>query len=98
VGLLIYVTRTFPAMKPYLKGFHLTLHGWRPGRNDIGWRDASLKVGRGQDDWLGSEDQGPGLGSRSGEPEQVAPVPRLQDDLGALEMLTASTLFRRFGW
>jgi hypothetical protein len=28
VGFLIYVTRTFPAMKPYLKGFHLTLHGW----------------------------------------------------------------------
>jgi hypothetical protein len=38
VGFLIYVTRTFPAMKPYLKGFHLTLHGWRPGREDSGWK------------------------------------------------------------
>jgi hypothetical protein len=45
VGFLIYVTRTYPAMKPYLKGFHLTLHGWRPGRGDSGWRDASLEVG-----------------------------------------------------
>ena len=27
LGFLIYVSRTFPSMKPYLKGFHLTLMG-----------------------------------------------------------------------
>lgn len=92
VGFLIYVTRTFPAMKPYLKGFHLTLHGWRPGRSDTGWRDASLEVGRDCEDWLNSENQGSMFEIRSREPERVAPVPRFKDDLKALGMLTASAV------
>jgi hypothetical protein len=37
VGFMIYVASTYPSMKPYLKGFHLTLHGWRLGRDDSGW-------------------------------------------------------------
>ena len=27
-GFLVYVTRTYPAMVPYLKGFHLTIEMW----------------------------------------------------------------------
>jgi hypothetical protein len=92
VGFLIYVTRTYPAMKPYLKGFHLTLHGWRPGRGDSGWRDASLEVGRDREDWSNLEGQGSIFESRTGEPERVSPVPRLKDDLGALAMLTDSVI------
>jgi hypothetical protein len=38
------VARTLPAMKPYLKGFHLTLHGWRPGRDEEGRKSASTAV------------------------------------------------------
>ncbi len=30
-GFLVYVTRTYPAMVPYLKGFHLTIEMWRGG-------------------------------------------------------------------
>ncbi len=30
-GFLVYVTRTYPAMVPYLKGFHLTIKMWRGG-------------------------------------------------------------------
>jgi hypothetical protein len=37
-GFLLYVTRTFPSMVPYLKGFHLTLDGWRGGRDNDGWK------------------------------------------------------------
>jgi hypothetical protein len=37
-GFLLYVTRTFPAMVPYLKGFHLTIDGWRKNRNEDGWK------------------------------------------------------------
>jgi hypothetical protein len=37
-GFLIYVARTFPALKPYLKGFHLTLDGWRKNRDKDGWK------------------------------------------------------------
>ena len=44
-GFLVYVTRTYPAMVPYLKGFHLTLETWRGGRDLEGWKvkdDASI--------------------------------------------------------
>jgi len=28
----------YPAMKPYLKGFHLSLESWRQGRDNDGWK------------------------------------------------------------
>ena len=37
-GFLVYVTRTYPAMVPYLKGFHLTIEMWRGGRDEEGWK------------------------------------------------------------
>jgi hypothetical protein len=37
-GFLVYVTRTYPAMIPYLKGFHLTIEMWRGGRDLEGWK------------------------------------------------------------
>ncbi len=38
---LVYVTRTYPAMVPYLKGFHLTIEMWRGGQNAEGWKRKS---------------------------------------------------------
>jgi hypothetical protein len=43
-GFLLYVTRTFPATVPYLKGFHLTIDGWRGNRNGDGWKYYSKEV------------------------------------------------------
>ena len=37
-GFLVYVTRTYSAMIPYLKGFHLTIEMWRGGRVLEGWK------------------------------------------------------------
>ena len=37
-GFLVYVTRTYPPMIPYLKGFHLALEMWRGGRDSEGWK------------------------------------------------------------
>ena len=37
-GFLIYIMRTYPAMKPYLRGVHATLDSWRPGRDAEGWK------------------------------------------------------------
>ena len=37
-GFLVYVTRTYPAMVPYLKGFHLTIEMWRGGQDTEGWK------------------------------------------------------------
>jgi hypothetical protein len=41
-GFLVYVTRTYPAMVPYLKGFHLTIEMWQGGLDAKGWK---LKTG-----------------------------------------------------
>jgi hypothetical protein len=50
-GFLVYVTRVYPAMVPYLKGFHLTIKMWRGGRDAEGWKlpvkdDDSVASGR----------------------------------------------------
>ena len=37
-GFLVYVTRTYPEMVPYLKGFHLTIEMWRGGRDEEGYK------------------------------------------------------------
>jgi hypothetical protein len=36
-GSLVYVQRTYPAITPYLKGYHLTIDSWRPDRDKEGW-------------------------------------------------------------
>jgi hypothetical protein len=37
-GFLVYVSRTYRAMVPYLKGIHLSLDFWREKRDADGWR------------------------------------------------------------
>ena len=37
-GFLVYMTRTYPAMVPYLKGFHLTIETWRGSRYKEGYK------------------------------------------------------------
>ena len=43
-GFLLYVTHTYPMMVPYIKGMHLTLEGWREGRDLEGWKLAGCKA------------------------------------------------------
>ncbi len=37
-GFMVYATQACPSMKPYLKGFHLSLETWRGGQDAEGWR------------------------------------------------------------
>ena len=37
-GFLVYVSRTYPVMVPFLKGIHLTLESWRKDRDLDGWK------------------------------------------------------------
>ncbi len=38
VGFLVHLSRTFPALFPYLKGIYLTMESWRVGRDNEGWK------------------------------------------------------------
>lgn len=41
VGFLCHISRTYPKLFPYLKGFYNTLNTWRFGRDDDGWKITS---------------------------------------------------------
>jgi hypothetical protein len=41
---MVYVTQIYPAMKPYLKGFHLSLESWRGNRDAEGWKLPAKKI------------------------------------------------------
>jgi hypothetical protein len=83
-GFLVYVTRTYPAAVPYLKGIHLTLDGWRPGRDEDGWA-----TNRHPDEEMFVDE---GIVEEVGAPSHVKAVPRLRDDVNALQSLFAGDL------
>ena len=74
-GFLIYVSRTYTAMVPYLKGLHLTLDFWRGRRDEEGWKI------------LGREEEGEGdqaaFANRKA-PRFVSVAPRLYQDVEVL--------------
>ena len=37
-GFLVYISRTYRAMVPYLKCIHQMLDSWKSGRNKDGWK------------------------------------------------------------
>jgi hypothetical protein len=76
-GFLIYVTRTYPSMVPYLKGMHLTLDSWRPYRDADGWK-------------LPSCDQKACRPEREGPPNRVVGARWLRADREALKALFSS--------
>jgi hypothetical protein len=91
-GFLVYVTRAYPALTPYLKGIHLTLASWQGERDpDTGWKAKTRKQVIDDLDPL-SWDSKFGMVSKTNQeaPEYVDPVPRMAEDMRALLDLTAS--------
>ncbi len=74
-GFFVHLQRVYPTIAPYLKGIHLTLDSWRPGRDDEGWVDP---------DWVSDESH---QLSTQLAPQRVRPVPRFADDLDSLSEL-----------
>jgi hypothetical protein len=91
-GFLVYVTRAYPSMTPYLKGIHLTLASWQGERDPIsGWK---LRTRKRAVDALDPITWEPKFGlvdeSNAEAPEHVIPVPRMTEDVRALLELTES--------
>ena len=82
---LIYITRTYDVLTPYLKGIHLTLDGWRPDRDVDGWKQATSHVEH-KDTFSHRHYHNKHVHDY---PAQVKPVPRLIWDLEALHTLTS---------
>ena len=38
LGFLVHLAMTYANIKPFLRGFYLTLNSWREGRNKAGWK------------------------------------------------------------
>ena len=90
-GFLNYVVRTYPWLNPYLKGLHLTIDGWREGREEGGWKATgppSMASRRAREDELGRRSGGAPVKADQG-PEHVLPQPRLHRDVKCLIELTA---------
>jgi len=74
-GFLVYLTRTYPALVPFLKGIHLTVDSWRGNRDSDGWRLSGELAAH-----VGISEPLP----YDGHPEKVQGVPRLSSDLTSL--------------
>jgi hypothetical protein len=83
-GFLIYVSRTYKAFVPYLRGIHKTIDSWRGYRHDDGWKmtEAEIRASiEADDDFLNIEES-------KVQSEMVEAVPRLYNDVLALSELT----------
>jgi hypothetical protein len=82
-GFLVYLARTFPSLVPYLKGIHLTLDSWWPGRDSEGWKSSDKVL-------FHLEGDAESCAVSSKPPEWVRAVPRLASDVEGLLLLLAS--------
>ncbi|MGA0861210.1 MAG: hypothetical protein ACO3R2_16720, partial [bacterium] len=107
-GFLVYVTRAYPSMIPYMKGFHLTVEMWRGNRDAEGWKLPPEKVrfklppsDSGQALEIDEDEavarhairrRSASLCSYAPQDGTTRPAPRLKDDLKALLHLASSDL------
>jgi hypothetical protein len=67
-GSVVYLQRTYPAITPYVEGFHLTTDGWRPNRDSYGWKIKDVTQSA----------------SHLEPPPFVTPAPRMRADIVSL--------------
>ena len=98
-GFLVYISRTYRSMVPYLKGVHQTLDSWRLDRNTSGWRLSREELR----EFYASMDYE--VGGDTESPSKVQVVPRLKGELFVLgnlmtwdEPYRAPVLVRSSGW
>jgi len=83
-GFLVYISRTYPFITPYLKGIHLTLDSWRPWRNDEAWKLPLSEIKAALD--AKSTGTTSGVDADGKPPSKVKVAPRLYyEDVQALE-------------
>jgi hypothetical protein len=102
VGFLCHISRTYPMIFPYLKGFYNTLNNWRWDRDKDGWKlnkslwmeliSGDVSFDSTQNRNLSIEERARNFKKKQSDdaPATLAPVPRLSYDLKALKELFSS--------
>ena len=86
-GFLVYLSRTYTSIVPYLKGIHLTIDSWRGGRDEDGWklRANARRYAELKDNYLLHSSSSNSTKTHTTDPPNtVSPVRRLFDDLTCL--------------
>jgi len=99
-GFMVYVTQAYPAMKPYLKGFHLSLETWRGGRDTKGWKikvptpaqeaEIHLELQEDEHDLTDEEKVAAGVSGPGPESGITMAVPCFRNDLKAILAMAES--------
>jgi hypothetical protein len=88
-GFLIYLSRTYPPMTPFMLGLHQTIDGWRSYRHEDGWKmqQAEIMAAKVDEDVAEVEEDNP---VQNDPPRLVKAADRLEADMEVLCMLTIS--------
>jgi hypothetical protein len=89
-GFLVCVARTYRPLTPFLAGLHMLIDGWRPGRDDEGWRLRKAEVEASRDSEEESDEEGLKPSGTNLPPGQVKALPRSLPDLKVMMELTAA--------
>jgi hypothetical protein len=58
-GFLVYVTRAYRPLTPFRMGLHMSIDGWRPGRDEEGWRLRDVEITDSRESEDDSDFEGP---------------------------------------
>jgi hypothetical protein len=89
-GFMVYVVCTYKPLTPFIMGLHMLIYGWRPGRDEEGWRLIHAEVEASRDSNEDGDDEGIAPLGTAQPLVQVKPVPRLLPDLKVMMELTAA--------
>ena len=91
IGFLIHLSMSYPNMKPFLRGFYVTLNSWRAGRDKEGWKLSEktyqlfLDLGRRiKEDEDGNYMEAPSSNEEVQAPKQVKAKPLIKDHIKVL--------------
>jgi hypothetical protein len=90
-GFLNHCATSYKTLRPYLKGYHLTLDSWRANRKEDGWRMSSKEWDHFLESISDDEEREAVrcLGDAS-HPARVQAAPRLKGDVKAMMKLTSA--------
>jgi hypothetical protein len=95
-GFLVHVFMTYELLRPYLKGFYLTMNSWRHDRGKDGWKYTKCDwENLAEEFWHDGErweemQEEVKQGGRTSAPVDVQVVPRFEEDLEVLQAVFQS--------